>query len=583
MTDPELTLVLVLHENDRLSIRNAADAVSRPNADAEHLTREELRQHVRLPDHERRAVLDWLRENGMQHMEVRSVSGQTIFVKTGKEQLAKVFGPDSIRWIEADDASVVPPAEWPIPRQLSTYVQSVKVRHKGSRARSTMVGDAGAEHPARVEHLEGETDFGSPDLGGVTPSDIRRIYQFPDEWDGTGETIALLMLGGSIDRSDLHEFWTAHGIKPPEVHTVHVGSRPDKAARPNKLYMLEVAMCVEWVGAMAPGAKIMVYFIDPLVIADPWVTLLLKVIGDRENAPTIVCTSWITPERNYYRSHGRKVVSGLLEQAAALGITAISSAGDWGAFDGVPRIIKDGVYVGDAPWPHGVFPAVEERVLAVGGTMVTNTKPLTEIAWSGPPPPGLARMLHFTLIASSGGFSREVPTPDWQAPVRRGWYARGDSEPSVVPYGRGFPDVSLMASGPAVQRAPNEPLSMQGYQAVVGGKWVDYAGGTSVSAPIWAAIIARLNQARRAKGQRRVGFVNPLLYAIRKETPAPFREVMQGNTDVAMNVLNAHGKAVTHRLSGYRACSGWDPTTGLGVPNVGNLIEVATRRGPRQS
>src|SRR3954464_1416042 len=125
MADDELTLVLVLHENDRLAIRNAADAVSRPFRGADHLTREELRQLVRLPDSERRAVLDWLRENGMQHMEVRSVSGQTIFVRTGKEQLAKVFGPDSIRWIETDDSSVVPPAEWPIPRQLSSYVQSV--------------------------------------------------------------------------------------------------------------------------------------------------------------------------------------------------------------------------------------------------------------------------------------------------------------------------------------------------------------------------------------------------------------------------------------------------------------------------
>src|SRR4029079_17342271 len=132
-----------------------------------------------------------------------------------------------------DDASVVPPSDWPIPRQLSRYVQSVKVRHKGSRARSTMVGDAGADHTVRVESLEGELDRGSPELCGVTPSDIRGIYQFPEEWDGAGETIALLMLGCSIETRDLHEFWTAHGIKPPEVNTVHVGSRPDKAARPN--------------------------------------------------------------------------------------------------------------------------------------------------------------------------------------------------------------------------------------------------------------------------------------------------------------------------------------------------------------
>lgn len=580
MAEEELTLVLVLHENERIEIRRIADAVSTPFADAAHLSREELRELVRLPDDERRALIDWLRDQGMQHMEVRSLSGQTIFVRTRKEQLAKLFGPDSLRWIESADASVVPPTEWPIPRRLASHVQSVKVRNRGSHARSTMVGDAGADPPVGPEILAAESTRDAPTLGGVTPGDLEQIYQFPKEWDGTGETIALLMLGGSIKESDLHEFWTAHGIKPPDVRTVYIGSRPDPAARPNKMYMLEVAMTVEWAGAMAPGARIMVYFIDPLVIADPWVTLLLKVVGDRENAPTVVCTSWITPERSYYRSHGRKAVSGLLEQAAAIGVTVISAAGDWGAFDGVPRIIKDGLYVGDAPWPHGVFPAVEERVLAVGGTMVTSLKPLTEIAWSGPPPPGLAKMLHLTRIASSGGFSREVPTPDWQAPARRGWYGRGDDDPSVVPYGRGFPDVALMASGPAIQRSPNEPLSMQGYQAVVGGKWVDFAGGTSIAAPIWAAIIARLNQARRAKGLRRVGFVNPLLYAIRKETPAPFRDVTQGNTDVTMNVLNAQGKAVSHRLSGYTASVGWDPTTGLGVPNVANLIEVATRPRP---
>ncbi len=575
----ELILVLILHENDRGEIRRIADSVSAPGSSAEPIDRDALKELVRLPDEERRKVIDWVKSKGMFHLDVRSMSGQTIFVRTGRKQLESTFGREVLRWLDETDSSVAPPMEWSLPRQMQAFVQSVKVRHKGSRARSTMVGDAGADHPIAFESLEGEQDKDSPELGGLTPADVRAIYEFPDQWDGSGETIALLMLGGALDERDLHEFWNAHGIKPPHVHTVHVGSKPAKTAPPpaNKLYLLEVSMCVQWVGAMAPGARIMVYFIDPTVIADPWATFLLKVIGDKTNAPTICCTSWITPERSYYRLHGRNVVSGLLEQAAALGVTVISAAGDWGAFDGIPRIIKDGRYVGDAPWPHGVFPAVEERVLSVGGTMVTSRRPLTELAWSGPPPPGLAKVLHFNRVASSGGFSREVPSPAWQSSVRRGWYSRGDSEPAVVPYGRGFPDVALMASGPSVQRRLDEPLSMQGYQAVVGGKWVDYAGGTSVAAPIWASIIARLNQARRAKGLRRVGFINPLLYAIRKETPSPFREISQGQTDVEMTVVNAHGKAVSHRLPGYSACPGWDPATGLGVPSVANLIDVLTR------
>lgn len=580
----ELTLVFVLHENDREAIRRVADAASHPDEAkrSKHLEREELRKLVVLPSEERNAVLEWLAENGMQHMEVRSVSGQTVFVKATKEAISRTFGAECKRFLEDKerDESVLLPQEWPIPRQISRYVQSVKVRQRGNRARSTMVADAGSEHPVQFPALEYAHLQSHECVSGLSPRDVREIYQFPDEYDGSGETIALLMLGGAIDEADLHAFWDAHNNgRRPEVKTYHVGSRPSKVSNANKLYTLEAAMTVEWVGAMAPGAKILVYFVDPMVIADPWVTFLLKVVGDRENAPTIVSTSWITPERSYYRCHGRRVVSGLLDQAAAIGVTVISAAGDWGAFDGVPRTIKDGRFVGDAPWPHGVFPAVEERVLSVGGTMITCRNPLTEISWSGPPPPGVERVIHFVRLASSGGFSREVHIPKWQADVFKGYYARGESDPAVVPYGRGFPDVSLAASGPAVQRAPGKPLTMQGYQAAACGQWVDYAGGTSIAAPIWAAIVALMNQARRENGLGRVGFVNPLLYSLRKANPPPFRDISEGATDVAMNVLNAHGKAVIHRLSGYVAGGGWDPATGLGVPNVKRLVELVARRG----
>jgi len=582
----ELTLVFVLHENDREAIRRVADASSVPDEHRRqaHLEREELRKLVVLPPDERRAVLDWLEEHGMHHMEVRSVSGQTIFVKASREAVARTFGAECRRWLDEKekDESVLLPVEWPIPRQISRYVQSVKVRQRGNRARSTMVADAGSETPMQFPSLEGGREIRPASGFGLAPDDVRKIYRFPEGLDGSGETIALLMLGGALEESDLHAFWDAHGVpRRPEIKTYHVGSRPSKVSNANKLYTLETAMTVEWVGAMAPGARILVYFIDPMVIADPWATFLLKVIGDRENAPTIVSTSWILPERSYYRCHGRRVVSGLLDQAAAIGVTVISAAGDWGAFDGVPRTIKDGRYVGDAPWPHGVFPAVEERVLSVGGTMITCRDPLTEIAWSGPPPPGLGRVLHFVRLASSGGFSREVHIPKWQSDAMKGWYARGEGEPAVVPYGRGFPDVALMAAGPAIQRGLNQPLTMQGYQALACGQWVDYAGGTSVAAPIWAAIIALMNQARRAAGLGRVGFVNPLLYSLRRENPPPFREISEGSTDVAMNVLNAHGKAVIHKLSGYAAAPGWDPATGLGVPDVTRLVELATRQAKK--
>jgi kumamolisin len=361
---------------------------------------------------------------------------------------------------------------------------------------------------------------------------------------------------------------------------VEVG--PASGRPPAPLETLEAMMSVEWAGALAPGARIVAYFVDPAVMGDPWSAFLLAVIGGAEAAPTVASISWVTPERKYFRLHGRTVVEGLLDQAAALGITVVAASGDWGAFDGVPKVVRDGRVVSDAPWPHGVFPAVEERILGVGGTMITTRSPLTEVGWSGPLPP-LGQVLPLQLVASSGGFSEDIPIPSWQRDALRAFYPRGASLPAVVPYGRGFPDVAFMAAGPAIQREPGNPLTAEGYQALANGQWVDFAGGTSLAAPIWAATIALANQARRARGLPRLGFANPLLYRMKVNDPSPFREITEGAADVAMYAVNLHGRAAIYRLPGYECCPGWNPVTGLGVPVVSRLIQqLCEVDGPRR-
>jgi len=145
----------------------------------------------------------------------------------------------------------------------------------------------------------------------------------------------------------------------------------------------------------------------------------------------------------------------------------------------------------------------------------------------------------------------------------------------VVPYGRGFPDVALMAGGPAVASGPGEPMTAQGFRALVSGTWIDFAGGTSVSAPIWAAFLALANQARRATGLPRLGCPHPLLYRLADSPKSPFREIIHGNSDVALYAVNDQGHAVNYELRGYECRPGWNPVTGLGVPNVASLIDAA--------
>ena len=72
-------------------------------------------------------------------------------------------------------------------------------------------------------------------------------------------------------------------------------------------------------------------------------------------------------------------------------------------------------------------------------------------------------------------------------------------------------------------------------------------GGTSAVAPLWAALIALLNQ----KLGKPVGFLNPALYAMTKST---LHDITTGNNDDS-------------GLGHYTAQSGWDACTGLGTPN----------------
>jgi kumamolisin len=86
-----------------------------------------------------------------------------------------------------------------------------------------------------------------------------------------------------------------------------------------------------------------------------------------------------------------------------------------------------------------------------------------------------------------------------------------------------------------------------GYNIRVDGQAM-VVGGTSAVAPLWAGLIAVLNQ----NLNRRLGFVNPQLYAINQS--AGFHDITQGNNGA------------------FSAAAGWDPCTGLGSPNGAGLL-----------
>lgn len=79
--------------------------------------------------------------------------------------------------------------------------------------------------------------------------------------------------------------------------------------------------------------------------------------------------------------------------------------------------------------------------------------------------------------------------------------------------GRGIPDIAAQATF---------------YSIIVGGQW-GLIGGTSASAPAFAALVALLNDARLKKGLPSLGFLNPLIYNIGVNFPEGFNDIIAGN------------------------------------------------------
>ena len=142
---------------------------------------------------------------------------------------------------------------------------------------------------------------------------------------------------------------------------------------------------------------------------------------------------------------------------------------------------------------------------------------------------------------SGGGFSDFFATPSFQKTLP-------SSVQSELQNRRGVPDVAGDA----------DPLT--GLAFYQDGAWM-LTGGTSASAPLWAALIAVANQ----MAGHSLGFINPALYkmAMTSHYAQDFRDITVGNNDV-----NYKGVSV----QGYPAVQGWDPVTGLGTPNAEQLL-----------
>ncbi|KAK4497871.1 hypothetical protein PRZ48_010526 [Zasmidium cellare] len=248
----------------------------------------------------------------------------------------------------------------------------------------------------------------------------------------------------------------------------------------------------------------------------------LQYILAQKTPPQVISISYSDDEQSVPQAYAR--LCDLFAQAAARGISVISSSGDGGASGSGGNTACKG--------PDGkcrfipTFPASCPWVTSVGATA----------GFGG------------TASFSSGGLSNYFARPSWQMQNVTEYIKElnGKHKGLYNASGRGIPDVSLLGDD---------------YLSLTGGLPSTH-DGTSASTPVFAAMVALINDIRLRNKKPALGLLNPLLYAAKAKSV--FRDVQDGSESIGC----ADGNFFE---SGWEALKGWDAATGLGEPDFEKL------------
>ena len=261
-----------------------------------------------------------------------------------------------------------------------------------------------------------------------------------------------------------------------------------------------------------------------------------------DDSSQVVSTSWGACEAssNTVFTNGERAI---FQMMATQGQTIFAASGDAGSADCDTNPVPNPAP--NTPTTLAVDdPASQPEVTGVGGSSLASvTGP--ETVWND----GIqSNGGGFNVSAGGGGVSSRWQMPSWQ------------SAPGVVsPQSSGTP--CSAPTGVLCREVPDVSASadpQHGYRIFFSGSWF-VVGGTSASAPTWAAFIGLVD----SRCGQRVGFVNPTLYQLRTAGTTNFHDVTSGNNDGA----GANGGL-------YTAATGYDMASGLGTP-IGSTLATA--------
>jgi len=370
-----------------------------------------------------------------------------------------------------------------------------------------------------------------------TPAQIRAAYGVSSlALDGTGQTIAIVdayddpSIYPALDAFDSQFGLSSSG---PSLYSQYgpaasfltvlnqygqatslPGTDPNGPGTDN--WEVEEALDVEWVHAIAPGAQIILVEANSQALSD-----LMASVATAASQPgvSVVSMSWGFAEGQAVFASDEATYDSTFNVP---GVTFVASTGDYGAAD-----------------PE--YPAFSPNVVAVGGTSLTlnvDNSYNSETGW------GYYSDSAGASIGSGGGISLYEPEPAYQQGVQSTGY-------------RTTPDVSLVAD-PATGAWIADTYNLDPSNPF------EIVGGTSLSSPAWAGLLALVNQGRAAAGES----------TLNSSTPTDSQQALYMLPQSDYN-------AIASGNNGYSAGAGYNLVTGLGTP-VANLLvpDLIAYQGP---
>jgi subtilase family serine protease len=406
------------------------------------------------------------------------------------------------------------------------------------------------------------------------PSALQQAYDFPtgpNAPTGAGQTIVIVTAYGAPDiQYDLQSFdyFTGTPDPPSFVIAKQQATVPDAGGSGQSFFwQIETSLDVEYAHAMAPGARI-VLAVAKTDDSKNLAQVLREVLPNYPGA--IVSQSFGMDETGPASDPSLSATfSPMYLDVLRKGGTVLAASGDFGASNGteLESFIPD---LGVIPSPMASYPASDPLVLSVGGTqgnpLATDSGAYgSEQAWNE---------IFLGQSAAGGGAPSVIfDAPPWQRSLK----TKDRLEPDVSYNAAANGGVFVVLSCPPTPPDPFGVVGVDEAHCNPADPHYNAVGGTSAGAPQWAAIIALANELRARQVRGPLGLVSPVLYDIAQNPRSysrDFHDITSGT-----NTLDLSPFGLPPSQFGFAAQPGYDLATGLGTPDVSNLISDLSRRG----